>query len=561
MMRRNAYLLIGLAAAVLAASGCSPFHAKTLRQTMRDGASDTVPPTAARPASGAAGSLSGLLAFQSRRPEADRDEQSRLQQIIAIARLSERRGQPEQAERLYRQIMERAPTSAVPHHRLGVMRAKKRLFAEAEKFFAKAYELDPSNAELLNDIGYYYYLSSQPERAEQFYRHALAKDPTHKATCNNLAILLGEQGRLDEARSFFRRTGTDAQVEANMAFLHAQRGDVSRAVAGYDRALTLDQGLLPAAHALLKLAKFEPAERRSRRPADPPAAAAPTTPAVIEFARTRPQQHSAAAVAEKEPPTTVTIVETPPAAIVETPPAPTRPRSTVLPVNRHYDVPLAATVTDGRLPTASSASVVAAAKPARSAAAEPARSVAAEPAPIASPLDKPPASSLPPAKLPAAVTASVTDRQNTARGNTPTSSLLGTLLQKSSLPEKSNGRNDPPIPESRGFRPNASLKITDEQPAGLIKSAAYEPAEGSPKTDRLQPCAAEIDGTHPDAQPAQQTDRNPLPQVLEAPPAGQASSGQADAENGAFLNAWLNLDTSERPSSRRAANPSSRRKW
>ncbi len=55
----------------------------------------------------------------------------------------------------------------------------------------------------------------------------------------------------------FRRTGTEAEAYANMAFVYAQRGDLEKAKASYSRALDLDQKMKPAAEALVQIAQYE----------------------------------------------------------------------------------------------------------------------------------------------------------------------------------------------------------------------------------------------------------------------------------------------------------------
>jgi Flp pilus assembly protein TadD len=182
---------------------------------------------------------------------------------LALARLSERRGQTEQAEQLYEKLTERFPDHPLPYHRLGVMRAKAGRWDEAETHFQRALELNPADPELLADTGYFYYLRSQPQRAEQLLRGALEIEPNHVKSCNNLALLLGEQGRDEECLALFRRIGSEANVQANMGFIYTQRGELEKARASYSRALTLDDSLRPAAEALLQLAKFAPPQTQS----------------------------------------------------------------------------------------------------------------------------------------------------------------------------------------------------------------------------------------------------------------------------------------------------------
>ena len=176
---------------------------------------------------------------------------------LALARLSERRGQPEHAERLYQRLLEKDPQNPVLYHRLGVMRAKQGRFAEANGYFDEALRLAPSDATLLSDAGYCYYLQHRLEEAEGILARALELEPNDPAISNNLGVLLGEQGRDRECLTMFRRTGTEAEAYANMAFVYAQRGELEEAKASYSRALTLDQKLRPAAEALVQMAQYE----------------------------------------------------------------------------------------------------------------------------------------------------------------------------------------------------------------------------------------------------------------------------------------------------------------
>lgn len=178
--------------------------------------------------------------------------------LLALARLSERREQKDQAEKVYREVMEKWPNHPAPHHRLAVMRAADGKFEEAATHFSRALELAPSDAELLSDFGYFCYLQDNIAAAENYLRQAVELDSNNAAYCNNLAIVLGEQGRYDEALRMFRRIGSEAEAQANMAFVLARRGEVQQALESYSRALDEDEQLRPAAEGLVQLARFAP---------------------------------------------------------------------------------------------------------------------------------------------------------------------------------------------------------------------------------------------------------------------------------------------------------------
>ncbi len=176
---------------------------------------------------------------------------------LSLARLSERRGQTDQAEHLYQMIIVRDPTNPVPHHRLAVLCAKQGKFADADEHFAEALRLSPPNPRLMSDIGYSHYIQHRLDDAQSILRHALELTPGDAAITNNLAIVLGEQGRYSESLALFRRVGNEQQAYANVAFVYSQRGDIAEAKAWYGRALSVDDTMRPAAEALIQLTRYE----------------------------------------------------------------------------------------------------------------------------------------------------------------------------------------------------------------------------------------------------------------------------------------------------------------
>lgn len=186
---------------------------------------------------------------------------------LALARLSERRGQPAQAEQLYRVVMERDPQNPAPYHRLGVMRAKEGRFKEADELFAEALRRAPSDLNLLCDVGYSYYLQHRLEESEQVLRRALELKPQDERVCNNLAAVLGDQGRYPEALVLFQRVGSQAQASANLGFVYTQRGEIEKAKDAYARALAMDPNLRPAAEAMVQLSQYDRASATARTPA------------------------------------------------------------------------------------------------------------------------------------------------------------------------------------------------------------------------------------------------------------------------------------------------------
>lgn len=198
---------------------------------------------------------------QSRRTAVSKEapsERKRASGQLSFARLSERRGNPEQAKAVYEAIIRKySQEFPLAYHRLGVMSARGGEFAEAERLFAKALKLKQDDPDLLSDVGYCLYLQSRLDEAERFYRHALEIKGDHEATCNNLAVLLSERGNHRESLALFKRANDDAEAYSNQAYMLAQVGELGKAKELYSHALTIDNTIRPAANAMIQLSAHE----------------------------------------------------------------------------------------------------------------------------------------------------------------------------------------------------------------------------------------------------------------------------------------------------------------
>ncbi len=198
-----------------------------------------------------------------------------------MARLCESHGQIAEAKRLYEETIHRHPQDPAGYHGLALLYARQGQFKEAEPCFARALALAPNRADLLGDMGYFYYLCSRNQEAEHCLRRALELEPNQPAYGNNLALALGEQGRDQESLDLFRRFGTEEQACANMAFVYAQRGQYANALEMYDRVLTRDPKDRTAAAAVVQLSRLQdPRQRAGWQLAggSPPPPASPALP-------------------------------------------------------------------------------------------------------------------------------------------------------------------------------------------------------------------------------------------------------------------------------------------
>lgn len=179
--------------------------------------------------------------------------QDKLNKTYAEARLLERRKDFAGAESLYRELLKSEPRSRDCYHRLGVIAAQQQKYDDAHGHYKIALECSTPTPDLWSDIGYCFYLQNKMPEAEQALRQALTLQPQHRSALNNLALVVGEQGRIDEAYDLFRRGNNEAEAEQNTGFLCAACGELDLAQQHFSRALTVDPNMKQAAEALIQV--------------------------------------------------------------------------------------------------------------------------------------------------------------------------------------------------------------------------------------------------------------------------------------------------------------------
>lgn len=189
----------------------------------------------------------GLAATRAQKVEAKYD----------VARLAESDGQLDKARDGYEAIYKKDPSIADVCHRLGIVHAKQTNYEAAKRYLDEAHKLNPSDPEILNDLGYACYLSGDLKMAETVFETALKISKDNKRATNNLALVLGSQGRFEDSYRMFRQVNTDAEAHSNVAYLYAQNGEGKKALEHYSRALTLNPELKHAANAMLEIATLQ----------------------------------------------------------------------------------------------------------------------------------------------------------------------------------------------------------------------------------------------------------------------------------------------------------------
>jgi Flp pilus assembly protein TadD len=169
----------------------------------------------------------------------------------------ERSGDWKRAREVYEEIRKKQPDNLEAVHRLGVVADAQRRHAEAEQLFLFALQKQPRNAALLADLGYCYYLQGQLAKAESALTKAAKLEPANQRTWNNLGLVVGHQGRHEEALDCFRKSGSDADAQYNLAFIYAAQDRVGEAKRSFQMALATDPTHRRAREALSSFEEYE----------------------------------------------------------------------------------------------------------------------------------------------------------------------------------------------------------------------------------------------------------------------------------------------------------------
>jgi Tfp pilus assembly protein PilF len=169
----------------------------------------------------------------------------------------ERAGQFDKAREVYEKLLSEQPNSPEPLHRLAVVADKQRRHQEAQALYTQVIKMQPKNAELFNDLGYSFYLSGQMPKAESALAKAVQMEPENPRFRNNLGMVMGQQGRIQDAFDQFSRAGSEADAHYNVAFIYASQGRAEEAKACFLRALAVDPTHSKASKALEAFRRYE----------------------------------------------------------------------------------------------------------------------------------------------------------------------------------------------------------------------------------------------------------------------------------------------------------------
>lgn len=101
----------------------------------------------------------------------------------------------------------------------GTALAKEGSYRDAIRYYERAQALKPGHPSVLNNLALAYTMSGEPERGEQLLREASVTGSDNAKVRQNLALVLGLQGKYDEATQVAAVDLPPADAQANTALL------------------------------------------------------------------------------------------------------------------------------------------------------------------------------------------------------------------------------------------------------------------------------------------------------------------------------------------------------
>jgi predicted O-linked N-acetylglucosamine transferase (SPINDLY family) len=183
-------------------------------------------------------------------------------QAFAHALEHHRAGRLAEAERGYREILQREPEHADALHLLGVIALQAGDLTSALTLVQRAVALRPDAAVSRNNLGQVLERLGNDDEAGRCYEAAIALDPGYAEAHNNLGLVRARQDRLTDAEALYRKAidldASYAEPHTNRGNLLKDRGELDVAIRCHRRAIELRPDLSALHSNLLLTLHYHP---------------------------------------------------------------------------------------------------------------------------------------------------------------------------------------------------------------------------------------------------------------------------------------------------------------
>jgi tetratricopeptide (TPR) repeat protein len=115
------------------------------------------------------------------------------------------------------------------YNALGVLADLNNDFAQAERYYRLALQIEPRSVLVQNSLGYSYYMAGHWQEAERVFRRALDRNTTYAPLWRNYGLLMARTERYEEALSAFEQIGSRAQASNDVGYICLVEGKLDEA--------------------------------------------------------------------------------------------------------------------------------------------------------------------------------------------------------------------------------------------------------------------------------------------------------------------------------------------
>lgn len=119
---------------------------------------------------------------------------------------------------------------------------------DARFFYGKASLIQQNNPEILNNIGYSFYMEDKLEKAQGYFLWAIKSDNNFHKAFFNYALTLARQKKYVEALSIFSKVMSDSEANNNIGFVAMKNRDYKKAEFYLNQAIKLAPTFYKKAH-------------------------------------------------------------------------------------------------------------------------------------------------------------------------------------------------------------------------------------------------------------------------------------------------------------------------
>jgi predicted TPR repeat methyltransferase len=173
-------------------------------------------------------------------------QQLTLSEALAFALELHKGGHFDEAEALYRKVLEAEPEQPDALHYLGVLSHQTGDGEAAVALIERAIARLPEHADMHNNLGNVLSELGRLDEAATAYRKVIALRPKDPDAYGNLGVVLKEQGKLDEAAEIYQQAlalvPDNVQALQNLGNVRRKQGRYDEAAAAYRRAIEVMSG-------------------------------------------------------------------------------------------------------------------------------------------------------------------------------------------------------------------------------------------------------------------------------------------------------------------------------